>query len=134
MIRKPNWIKSPIPIGNNFTNLKKLVLKNKLHTVCQEAKCPNLGECWNLGTLTFMILGDTCTRSCGFCAVKTGRGGTIDYLEPKRLSRGILNLKRIGAAISKLFLYPSSKVIIIPSFGRFKIRSVHLYKLIFLFL
>lgn len=104
MIRKPNWIKSPIPIGNNFTNLKKLVLKNKLHTVCQEAKCPNLGECWNLGTLTFMILGDTCTRSCGFCAVKTGQGGTIDYLEPKRLSRGILNLKRNNNLLNHIVL------------------------------
>ena len=104
MIKKPNWIKSPIPIGNNFTNLKKLVLKNKLHTVCEEARCPNLGECWGLGTLTFMILGDTCTRSCGFCTIKTGQGGEIDYLEPKRLSRGILNLKNNNTLVNHIVL------------------------------
>lgn len=104
MIKKPSWIKSPIPIGNNFTNLKKLVLKNKLHTVCEEAKCPNLGECWSLGTLTFMILGDTCTRSCGFCAIKTGQGEEIDYLEPTRLSRGILNLKKNNNLVNHIVL------------------------------
>ena len=91
--QKPKWIKSKIPKGDNYLNLKKLTKKNNLHTVCEEAKCPNLGECWSAGTLTFMILGDTCTRSCGFCAVKTGFGGQIDQLEPKRLARGIENLK-----------------------------------------
>ena len=87
MIRKPRWIRSKIPFGNNFKTLKGIVARNRLHTVCEEANCPNLGECWSLGTLTFMILGDTCTRSCGFCAVKTGNGGLIDYLEPKRLAQ-----------------------------------------------
>ena len=99
-MRKPRWIKSPVPIGKNFTKLKSLVAQNKLNTVCEEAKCPNLGECWGLGTLTFMILGDTCTRSCGFCAVKTGAGLNIDYLEPKRLAKGISDLKINNALIN----------------------------------
>ena len=104
MIKKPAWIKSEIPIGKNFNELKTIVSKNKLNTVCVEAKCPNLGECWSLGTLTFMILGDTCTRSCGFCAIKTGRGLNIDYLEPKRLARGILDLKNNNAFIDHVVL------------------------------
>ncbi len=104
LIKKPSWIKSTIPIGSNFTNLKKLVSKNKLHTVCEEAKCPNLGECWKLGTLTFMILGDICTRSCGFCAIKTGNGGAIDHLEPKRLARGIWDLKKNNNLINHVVL------------------------------
>ena len=93
LINKPKWIKSLIPSGKDYINLKKLTKQNNLHTVCEEARCPNLGECWSKGTLTFMILGDTCTRSCGFCAVKTGFGGSIDHLEPKRLAKGIENLK-----------------------------------------
>ncbi|MEC9381809.1 MAG: lipoyl synthase [Thermodesulfobacteriota bacterium] len=104
MIRKPRWIRSKIPFGNNFKTLKGIVARNRLHTVCEEANCPNLGECWSLGTLTFMILGDTCTRSCGFCAVKTGNGGLIDYLEPKRLARGILDLKKNNALINHIVL------------------------------
>ena len=104
MIHKPKWIKSKIPSGKNYINLRKLAKKNNLHTVCEEAKCPNLGECWSKGTLTFMILGDTCTRSCGFCAVKTGFGGAIDHLEPKRLARGIENLKRNNNKIEHIVL------------------------------
>ena len=103
-MRKPSWIKSEIPTGSNFNDLKSIVSKNKLNTVCVEAKCPNIGECWSLGTLTFMILGDTCSRSCGFCAVKTGRGLNIDYLEPKRLARGILDLKNNNALINHIVL------------------------------
>ena len=101
---KPSWIKSEIPNGSNFRELKSIVSSNKLNTVCVEAKCPNIGECWNLGTLTFMILGDTCTRSCGFCAVKTGKGTSIDYLEPKRLARGIRDLKKNNSLISHIVL------------------------------
>ncbi len=103
-MRKPSWIKSEIPTGRNFNDLKSIVSKNKLNTVCVEAKCPNIGECWSLGTLTFMILGDTCSRSCGFCAVKTGRGLNIDYLEPKRLARGILDLKNNNSLINHIVL------------------------------
>ena len=97
LIKKPSWIKSPIPIGNNFTNLKKLVLKNKLHTVCQEAKCPNLSECWSHGTATFLILGDTCTRWCGYCNVKTGKPYELDLEEPKKVANAVrkLNLRYV---------------------------------------
>ena len=72
---KPSWIKAQIPQGPNYSHLKGLMRGLNLHTVCEEARCPNIGECWGAGTLTFMILGDVCTRSCGFCHVKTGRGG-----------------------------------------------------------
>lgn len=103
-MKKPEWIKSEIPIGKNFNQLKSIVSKNMLNTVCVEAKCPNLGECWSSGTLTFMILGDTCTRSCGFCAVKTGKGLNVDYLEPKRLARGIKDLKKNNELIEHVVL------------------------------
>ncbi|MGQ0792762.1 MAG: lipoyl synthase [Deltaproteobacteria bacterium] len=89
---KPNWIKAKVPAGSNYTRLKTLMRGLDLHTVCEEAKCPNIGECWGAGTLTFMILGDTCTRSCGFCAVKTGRGGEIDWDEPERTANAVRKL------------------------------------------
>jgi lipoic acid synthetase len=90
--RKPSWIKARVPAGPNYNHLKNLVRQLNLHTVCEEARCPNIGECWGAGTLTFMILGDTCTRSCGFCAVKTGRGGEIDWDEPERVARAVREL------------------------------------------
>ena len=70
---RPDWLKVKIPSGESYARLKGLIDGHRLHTVCEEARCPNMGKCWNAGTATFMILGDTCTRSCGFCAVKTGR-------------------------------------------------------------
>lgn len=78
-----------MPGGENYSHLKNLIERHKLHTVCEEARCPNMGECWNAGTATFMILGDTCTRSCGFCAVKTGRPGILDLEEPYRVADAI---------------------------------------------
>ena len=84
--RKPEWLKVRFPAGDRYQRLKNLMRKHNLHTVCEEARCPNIGECWNDGTATFMILGDVCTRSCGFCAVKTGRPGEIDLLEPQRVA------------------------------------------------
>lgn len=89
---KPPWIKAKIPSGGNYKRLKNLVGRLGLHTVCEEAKCPNIGECWSAGTLTFMIMGDTCTRSCGFCHVKTGNGGEIDRNEPHRVAEAVKNL------------------------------------------
>lgn len=82
-----------MPAGATYNRLKLLVREGGLHTVCEEAQCPNLGECWAAGTLTVMILGDTCTRSCGFCAVKTGSGGEIDWEEPRRVAEAIAELK-----------------------------------------
>ncbi|HXK33563.1 MAG TPA: lipoyl synthase [Dehalococcoidia bacterium] len=90
--RKPEWLKVRFPAGDRYQRLQQLMREQGLHTVCEEARCPNIGECWNAGTATFMILGDVCTRSCGFCAVTTGRPGTIDPLEPLRLANAVRSL------------------------------------------
>lgn len=86
---KPDWLKVSLPGGENYARLKSLVRSHRLHTVCEEARCPNMGECWNSGTATFMILGEICTRSCGFCAVKTGRPTGLDREEPARVAEAI---------------------------------------------
>jgi len=86
---RPKWLKVKVPSGENFARLKSLIGTQRLHTVCEEARCPNMGECWNAGTATFMILGDICTRSCGFCAVKTGRPVELDLEEPYRVAEAI---------------------------------------------
>jgi lipoic acid synthetase len=86
---RPDWLKVKVPLGDRFAHLKNLVEGQKLHTVCEEARCPNMGECWNAGTATFMILGDICTRSCGFCAVKTGKPIGLDLEEPVRVAEAI---------------------------------------------
>lgn len=83
--RKPPWLKIRLHRNEHFRNIKSLMTNNDLHTVCEEAQCPNMNECWNRGTATFMILGDICTRSCGFCAVKTGRPPLLDREEPRRV-------------------------------------------------
>ena len=92
-LRKPSWIKAKIPAGSDYIRLRNLMRNLNLHTVCEEAQCPNIGECWGAGTLTFMILGDICTRSCGFCAVKTGKPGDIDWNEPEKVARAVKELK-----------------------------------------
>jgi lipoic acid synthetase len=84
--RHPDWIRVRLPAGENYTELKQLMRAERLHTVCEEARCPNLGECWERRTATFMILGDVCTRSCGFCAVKTGKPLELDREEPRRVA------------------------------------------------
>jgi lipoic acid synthetase len=85
--RRPEWLKAKIPGGENYAGLLEIMRKEKLHTVCEEARCPNIGECWNARTATFMILGDICTRSCGFCAVKTARPDYgLDWDEPRRVA------------------------------------------------
>ncbi len=83
---KPNWLKVKQPGGNSYAGLKRMMLSKTLHTVCEEAKCPNIAECWERGTATFMILGDTCTRSCGFCNVNTGKPNEIDPFEPAKVA------------------------------------------------
>ncbi len=87
--RKPNWLRVKLPIGEEFKKVRSLVDKYKLHTICQSGNCPNMGECWGAGTATFMILGNTCTRSCSFCAVKTGRPPSYDEDEPRRVAEAI---------------------------------------------
>jgi len=86
---RPEWLKVRIASGENYSRLKGLIDHHRLHTVCEEARCPNMGECWNAGIATFMILGDVCTRSCGFCAVKTGRPELLDREEPVRVAEAI---------------------------------------------
>ncbi|KKW36084.1 MAG: Lipoyl synthase [Candidatus Uhrbacteria bacterium GW2011_GWC2_53_7] len=88
--RRPEWLKARIPGGEEYARLHGIMRSHRLHTVCEEARCPNMGECWNAGTATFMILGDTCTRSCGFCAVKTGRPEYgLDWDEPRRVADAV---------------------------------------------
>ena len=93
--RRPEWLKVRAPGGEDYARIKSMMRSKALHTVCEEARCPNITECWNAGTATFMIHGDTCTRSCGFCAVKTGRPLAIDTDEPRRVAEAIasMNLK-----------------------------------------
>lgn len=100
--RRPEWLKAPIPAGENYARLNALVQEHRLHTVCAEARCPNMGECWNAGTATFMILGDTCTRSCGFCAVKTGRPEGLDAGEPSRVAEAVQKLRLRHAVLTSV--------------------------------
>ncbi|MGI9535042.1 MAG: lipoyl synthase [Thermodesulfobacteriota bacterium] len=101
---KPSWIKAKIPGGENYNHLRSLIKGLNLNTVCEEAKCPNIGECWGAGTLTFMILGDTCTRSCGFCHVKTGKGGELDWDEPYRVAGAVRKLTENNANIKHIVI------------------------------
>ncbi|MEO0527306.1 MAG: lipoyl synthase [Bacteroidota bacterium] len=86
---KPKWLRVKLPTGKKYTQLRGLVDKYDLHTICTSGSCPNMGECWGEGTATFMILGNICTRSCGFCGVKTGRPENVDWEEPEKVARSI---------------------------------------------
>jgi lipoyl synthase len=100
---KPPWLKVRLKQGPNFRELKQLVHDNRLHTICESAQCPNIWECWEQRTATFMILGDICTRSCGFCAVKTGRpGGELDWDEPERVAKAVKMLGLKFAVITSV--------------------------------
>jgi lipoic acid synthetase len=87
--KKPSWLKVKLPIGEEYRKVRELVTDNKLHTICESGNCPNMGECWGAGTATFMILGNICTRSCGFCAVATGRPSAVDKNEPMRVADSV---------------------------------------------
>jgi lipoic acid synthetase len=87
--RRPPWITVRAPSGDSYSDLKRLMRSKSLHTICEEARCPNIGECWSHGTATFLILGDVCTRSCRFCDVTTGRPGPIDWKEPERVAQAV---------------------------------------------
>jgi lipoic acid synthetase len=91
-VPKPNWLRAKAPMGEGYHDLKKLARGLDLHTVCESAQCPNIGECWNHRTATFMLLGDLCTRRCGFCAVPKGRPKPIDFDEPKRVAEAVARL------------------------------------------
>ena len=100
--RKPAWFKVPMPGGASYRDLRGAIEDEDLHTVCQEAACPNIGECWERGTATFMILGDTCTRRCGFCNVKTGKPTWNDPLEPARVARSVAQMGLRHAVITSV--------------------------------
>ena len=91
--RRPDWLRVRLPVGENYNDLKQLMRSKSLHTVCEEARCPNMGECWANRTATFMILGSVCTRSCGFCAVATGRPMALDWEEPRRVAEAVTQME-----------------------------------------
>ena len=88
-LERPDWLRAPAPAGENYRDLKGLIERLRLHTVCESAACPNVGECWNHRTATFMILGNVCTRRCGFCAVQKGAPLPVDYDEPRRVAEAV---------------------------------------------
>lgn len=100
--RRPEWLKVRLPMGENYRNVRSIVDEYKLHTICQSGSCPNMGECWGAGTATFMILGNICTRSCSFCAVKTGRPNEYDEDEPRRVAEAIWLMKVKHAVITSV--------------------------------
>ena len=99
---KPKWLRVKLPTGKKYTELRGLVEKYDLHTICTSGSCPNMGECWTEGTATFMILGNICTRSCGFCGVKTGRPETVDWDEPEKVARSIKIMQIKHAVITSV--------------------------------
>ena len=100
--KKPNWIRVKLPVGKKYKSLRGLVDKYKLNTICTSGSCPNIGECWAEGTATFMILGNICTRSCGFCGVKTGRPNAVDWEEPEKVAMSIKIMKIKHAVITSV--------------------------------
>ena len=100
--KRPDWLKVRLPVGDNYNDVKDLMRRQKLNSVCEEARCPNIAECWNNRTATFMILGDTCTRSCGFCNVKLGLPNELDLDEPRRVAESISELKLRHAVITSV--------------------------------
>src|SRR5919199_1533627 len=99
---RPPWLKVRAPGGSNYQDLKALVERQRLHTVCESARCPNIGDCWERRTATFMILGDICTRACGFCAIKTGRPLGLDREEPGRVAEAVAHLGLRHAVITSV--------------------------------
>jgi len=100
--KRPEWMKVKANLGNDYRSLKNLLSEKKLNTVCEEASCPNIYECWSMGTATFMIMGDVCTRACGFCDVKTGKPGTLDLGEPKRVAESVKAMQLTHAVITSV--------------------------------
>lgn len=101
-VKKPNWLRVKLPIGESYKHVRGLVDEHKLHTICESGNCPNMGECWGAGTATFMILGNICTRSCGFCAVATGKPNPVDWNEPQRVAEAIYLMKVKHAVVTSV--------------------------------
>ena len=97
-IKKPDWLRVKLPTGENYRHVRGLVDHYKLHTICESGNCPNMGECWGAGTATFMILGNICTRSCGFCAVYTGMPTELDWDEPNRVAAADRKSTRLNSS------------------------------------
>lgn len=100
--RRPEWIKVRAPAGETYEWLRDMMRSKALHTVCEEARCPNIGECWGAGTATFLLMGDVCTRSCGFCDIETGRPKPLDWLEPERVARAVQRMNLRHAVITSV--------------------------------
>ena len=100
--KKPKWLKVKLPTGESYKKVRNLVTEHKLHTICESGNCPNMGECWGAGTATFMILGNVCTRSCGFCAVATGKPEAVDVFEPGRIANSVKLMKVKHAVITSV--------------------------------
>ena len=100
--RRPEWIKVRAPSGETYAQLQQLMRSKSLHTVCEEAMCPNIGECWGAGTATFLMLGDVCTRSCGFCDIKRGQPAALDWLEPERVAQAVRSMALKHAVITSV--------------------------------
>ena len=100
--KKPDWIRVKLPTGKKYSEIRGLVDKYKLNTICSSGSCPNMGECWGEGTATFMILGNICTRSCGFCGVKTGKPESVDWEEPEKVAKSISVMKIKHAVITSV--------------------------------
>lgn len=101
-VQKPKWLRVKLPTGENYKQVRGLVDKYKLHTICESGHCPNMGECWGAGTATFMILGNICTRSCGFCNVATGRPMNVDWEEPEKVARSVKLMKIKHAVLTSV--------------------------------
>src|SRR5699024_10697875 len=102
MKKKPDWLRVKLPVGKEYRQVRDLVDEHRLHTICESGNCPNMGECWGAGTATFMILGNTCTRSCGFCDVATGRPDPVDWDEPQRVAEAIHLMKVKHAVLTSV--------------------------------
>jgi lipoyl synthase len=101
-LRRPEWIKVRAPSGETYQHLQTLMRSKSLHTVCEEAMCPNMGECWGTGTATFLMLGDVCTRTCGFCDIQHGRPAAVDWLEPERVAQAVKSMQLQHAVITSV--------------------------------
>lgn len=100
--KKPNWLRAKLPTSQRYKEIREMVEDKQLHTVCQSAQCPNMGECWSRGTATLMILGNICTRSCRFCAIQTGRPSEVDFAEPPRVAEAVAQMKLKHAVITSV--------------------------------
>ena len=101
-VRRPDWIKVRAPSGETYEKLRGMMRQKALHTVCEEARCPNMGECWGAGTATFLLMGEICTRSCGFCDIATGRPSPLDWMEPERVARAVQSMDLRHAVITSV--------------------------------